>query len=219
MRGVLLDLTGHTFGRLIVLRRVPNRVHGTAPRWACQCSCGALHEVDGGSLRRGNCRSCGCLQRESAYQHGLTKHPLYHCWYNMNDRCYDPTNKQWDDYGGRGITVCDEWRYPKGLAQFIADMGECPPGHSIERIDNDGNYCKTNCRWATRKQQQRNRRDSCIITYNGRSGTISDWAGWLGVSANTILYRLKTGKPISVVLSSAKFATYDRQKHQKVPVS
>ena len=129
----------------------------------------------------------------------------------MNDRCYDQTNKQWDAYGGRGIAVCDEWRYPDGLPQFIADMGECPPGRSIERIDNDGNYCKTNCRWATRKEQQRNRRDSCIITHKGRSGTIGDWAGWLGISAQTIFYRLKTGKPLDVALSSAKFATYDRQ--------
>jgi len=126
----------------------------------------------------------------------------------MIDRCYDPTNAQWDGYGGRGITVCDEWRGPAGLARFVADMVECPAGHSIDRIDNDGPYHKDNCRWSTRKEQQRNRRNSRIISHAGRSGTIRDWANWLGVSSSTIEYRLKMGRPLAVALSSDRFATY-----------
>jgi len=126
----------------------------------------------------------------------------------MLDRCYDTTNKQFAGYGGRGITVCDEWRGPNGLAQFVADMVACPPDHSIERIDNDGPYCKQNCRWATRKEQQRNMRRTRIITHNGRSGTHRDWAEWLGVSSGTIWYRIKTGQPLDVALSARKFVSY-----------
>ena len=126
----------------------------------------------------------------------------------MIDRCYDTSNSQWNDYGGRGITVCDEWRGPTGLARFVSDMVECPDGHSIDRIDNDGPYHKDNCRWATRKEQQRNMRNSRIITHGGRSGTVDDWAGWIGISPGAIIYRLKMGRPLAVALSSEKFATY-----------
>jgi hypothetical protein len=126
----------------------------------------------------------------------------------MNDRCYDKTNAQWDGYGGRGITVCDEWHGPTGLARFVADMGECPTGHGIDRIDNNGPYHKDNCRWSTRKEQQRNRRDSRIISHAGKSGTVRDWADWLGISPATITYRLKMGRPLAVALSADKFVTY-----------
>ena len=126
----------------------------------------------------------------------------------MIDRCYDTSNSQWNDYGGRGITVCDEWRGPTGLARFVADMVECPAGHSIDRIDNDGPYHKGNCRWSTRKEQQRNRRDSRIISHAGRSGTIGDWGNWLGISPATITYRLKMDRPLAVALSADRFATY-----------
>jgi hypothetical protein len=133
-------------------------------------------------------------------------------WYAMLSRCYDDGNPQWADYGGRGIIVCDEWRGPLGRAQFISDMGDCPPGHSIDRIDNDGPYCKANCRWATRSEQQRNRRDSRLITYNGKTGTIADWASWTGIAAGTIWYRLKVGRPIGIALSPKRFATYGAKR-------
>jgi hypothetical protein len=201
------DLSGQVFGRLTVLHRVANRHAGNA-RFACICSCGAQHEANGQSLKRRMVQSCGCLQRETPWRHGLTSHPLYHCWYNMVDRCYDTTNKQYAGYGGRGIAVCDEWRGPNGLAQFVADMVARPPGHSIERIDNDGPYCKLNCRWATRKEQQRNMRVTRIITHSGQSGTIGDWAQWLGISSGTIWYRLKTGQSLDAALSPKKFASY-----------
>lgn len=201
------DLSGMTFSRLTVLHRVPSR-HGSNARFACRCTCGNLHEADGAVLKRGDVQSCGCLQREGPWKHGLTDHPLYHCWYNMLDRCYDKTNKQWPGYGGRGITVCDEWRGSSGLARFVADMVECPPGMSIDRIDNDGPYCKANCRWSSRKEQQRNMRNNRFITHNGRTGTIGDWAKWINIPAGTISYRLKVGRSLDVALSSAKFATY-----------
>ena len=204
----MIDLTGQTFGRLTVLHRVPAKGTDKGARFACRCVCGKDHEASGAALRKGLVRSCGCLAKDRAWRHGLTKHPLYHCWYNMNDRCYDKTNAQWDDYGGRGITVCEEWRGPTGLARFVADMGECPVGHSIDRIDNDGSYRKENCRWSTRKEQQRNRRGARIITHGGRSGNIYDWGKWLGISPDTIAYRVKVGWPLAVALSSDKFSRY-----------
>ena len=205
------DLTGMTFGRLTVLRRVPNKSYG-ASRFACKCACGGAHEADGSVLSRGSVQSCGCLQRDKPRTHGLCDHPLYHCWYNMLDRCYDKTNKQWSGYGGRGIEVCEEWRGPDGLANFVADMVECPPGHSIDRIDNDGSYCKANCRWTTRKEQQRNRRNSATITHAGRTGTIAAWAEWSGVSAATIRSRIKVGRPLEIALSPKLFATYGSKR-------
>ena len=208
----MIDLTGQTFGRLTVLHRVPAKGTDKGGRFACRCVCGKGHEASSAALRKGLVRSCGCLVKDTAWRHGLTKHPLYHCWYNMIDRCYDKTNAQWDGYGGRGITVCDEWRGSTGLARFIADMGECPPGHSIDRIDNDGHYHKDNCRWSTRKEQQRNMRNSRIITHNGRTGNLSDWARWLGISPATIMYRLKMGRPLAVALSPERFATYGEKR-------
>jgi hypothetical protein len=130
----------------------------------------------------------------------------------MLHRCYDKTNKQWADYGGRGITVCDEWHGQTGLAQFVADMVACPPGHSIDRIDNDGSYSKGNCRWATRKEQQRNMRNSRLITYNGRTGTVRDWSNWTGIAHGTIDYRLKIGRPLNIALSPKRFATYGSKR-------
>jgi hypothetical protein len=196
---------------MLVLHRVERKAFGNA-RFMCRCSCGRHAEMDATNLKRGAEPSCGCAIKDRPATHGLSKHPLYQCWYNMLDRCYDQTNKQYLDYGGRGVTVCDEWRGPDGMARFVADMGDCPPAHSIDRIDNNQPYSKANCRWATRSQQQRNRRNTRIIEYEGRSGTIGDWAKWLGISINTIAYRLQVGRPLGVVLSQQRFATYGQKR-------
>jgi hypothetical protein len=163
----LRDLSGQEFDRWVVLERAPNDAGGRA-RWLCRCACGTTKAIDGYSLRAGTSASCGCVGRERVavlnLRHGHARdgewHPLYATWIGMKTRCDNPRDPHWPRWGGRGITVCDRWRGPDGFANFLADMGERPAGHTLDRVDNDGDYEPSNCRWATPLQQARNRRAS-----------------------------------------------------------
>ena len=156
------DIAGQQFGRLTVIR--PYKFDGRHWYWFCHCSCGSDYVLKSGYQRQ--IQSCGCLNREATVasntKHGGHDHPLYQTWSSMLNRCYNPKNKSYNYYGQRGIRVCDRWRFGEngehGFECFLADMGPRPAGNSLDRINSSGNYEKSNCRWATAREQSNNRR-------------------------------------------------------------
>jgi hypothetical protein len=219
------DLTGQPFGRLSVLSldRIEKRPFpsGTksVPFWHCQCECGNTTSVMAGNLRNGNTRSCGCLERDVNQSrlktHGMTGSPEYRSWCHIIGRCYNETDMGYPSYGGRGITVCERWR--TSFANFFADMGPKPDGCriSIERRENDGHYEPGNCYWATPKQQNRNRRNTRLLTFDGRTQCIAAWAEEIGMTWDTLRARLALGwsaeraltEPVGHFRASASSAT------------
>jgi len=157
------DLTGQVFTRLTVLGRTSPR--NNQAYWRCQCSCGTVCEASGQMLRDGRHKSCGCLKRERIIEQS-TSHghktrtgttPTYNSWMNAKRRTTNPEHKRWKDWGGRGITMCERWLT---FENFLADMGEKPPGMTLERRDNDGNYEPGNCLWASYADQAKNKRNT-----------------------------------------------------------
>jgi hypothetical protein len=194
MKGMLLDLTGHRYGRLVVRSLSPQRTAEGKARWLCLCDCGATTDVAARNLRSGSVKSCGCHRRERignlTKTHGLSKTPEAEAWRQMRSRCNNPNHPNYADYGGRGIYVCAEW---DSFEQFLADMGQRPtPEHSLDRHpDNDGPYSKANCRWATVTEQNRNTRGNTVLTHHGLSMTVTEWAQHLGLHPQTLCERLK----------------------------
>lgn len=188
--GKQLDLSGARFGKWTVLQQaVSPPGQETKNFWLCRCDCGAEAVRRGAQLRYAekkgvmqSCQSCG------AKRHGHTGTPLHKIWIQMRDRCRRPQHPAFARYGGRGITVCERW---EAYENFAADMGERPsPKHSIDRIDNDKGYSPDNCRWATNKEQNRNRTGVHALTFNGRTQPISAWAEETGIDRSVLYMRI-----------------------------
>lgn len=173
--------------------------------YLCKCDCGTIKTVLGKCLRTGHTLSCGCL----GYEHrriGLTKHGYsfsrtYIIWAHIKSRCNDSNCKSYEHYGGRGISVCERW---SKFENFLADMGHRPNGKTIDRIDVNGNYEPSNCRWATWKEQANNTRKNVRLTYLGRTQTISQWADELGIPRTAIRTRYYKGQSIDQILAVPK---------------
>lgn len=178
------------YGRMSVLNtfRKKSRIY-----FVCLCDCGKTKEVRKDLLVSGHTSSCGCLKAEMGRKgtHKLSKSPEYAIWCAMKARCFNKKNRDYKNYGRRGITVCKRWMK---FENFISDMKKRPgPKHSIERIDNSKGYSNENCKWATREEQSRNTRKTIYITLNGVTKCITDWSKITGLKRNTIQYRLKRG--------------------------
>lgn len=177
---------GERFGRLVVTEVHPDR-YATA-----LCDCGKTVKVKTYNLSSGNTKSCGCFLDEERIKrklkHGMTYTRTYSIWCSILNRCHTKTATSWERYGGRGITVCDAWLK---FENFFADMGECPDGLSIDRIDNALGYYKENCRWATSSEQARNKRTTRFVTYRGETKRVIEWAEIFGVPYRSLYYKLK----------------------------
>jgi len=206
--GDVQSLVDQTFGRLRVLKDSGKRRGGNV-RWICVCICGKRKTIAGADLKRGRVKSCGCLSSDTARAlhttHGASQTALYEIWMNMHRRCRDPRREQWKNYGGRGITVCVRWTGPKGFARFATDMGARPSRvHTLERKNNDKGYSPHNCVWATPLTQSRNRRQTRLLTYRGKTQCMLDWARELRVPFTTIANRLLRGWSVAKTLSTPR---------------
>lgn len=193
-----IELTGQRFGRLLVFDRAHKGVRGEI-FWNCLCDCGNRVAVRGGHMMRGNSTSCGCLQREKSTLHGMTKTPTFKSWESMKQRCLNPKAPDFKNYGGRGIRIHDSWIAE--FANFLADMGVRPENTSLDRINVNGDYEPGNCRWATRSEQQQNRRISLVVEWNGKSRSVGEWASITGLDARIIYERIKAKWKIEDVMT------------------
>lgn len=160
--------------------------------WLCECECGTLKTVRGNSLRAGTTQSCGCSHKEKGkkchYKHGMCNSKTYRAWASMKRRCYRQDDHHYGCYGGRGIKVCERWL--NSFENFVCDMGECPEGFSLDRIDVNGDYEPSNCRWTDIYTQSNNKRNNVYLEYKGERKTISVWAKELRINRNTLYSRI-----------------------------
>lgn len=191
------DIAGQKFGRLTAVEF--SHIQNGRTFWVFVCNCGSKIIVEGWDVRSGHTKSCGCFNRETATNrnttHGMSYTPEFQCWTGIINRCTNKKDRRYADWGGRGITVCDSWI--ESFENFYSDMGPRPsPKHSIERIDNDGPYCKENCKWATQAEQNKNKRPNKktkYITIAGNTQSISAWSRELGIARQTVIRRHGNG--------------------------
>lgn len=225
---VKIEMVGKRFGRWTVIERASKEVKGVY--WLCRCDCGTERVVNGRMLRTGGSVSCGCYAREASsqrmkdltpeekkkfarYTHHQSDSRLYRIWWGMRERCYKSNKAEYKHYGGRGITICDEW-----LEDFMNfynwAMSNGYEDHlSIDRIDVNGNYCPENCRWATQKEQCNNTRQNRFLKFNGETHTVKEWADIVGINVITLRSRLRTGWSVELALTTPTLKRGEIIKH------
>lgn len=197
-----MSLVGQKIGRL----KVVSRVQGVKPaRYLCLCECGTQTDVQASNLYSEQVKSCGCWKADFNKTHGHTTHTTqsrtYTCWKNIRKRCYSENHNSYKNYGALGIRVAERWHT---FENFLADMGEMPAGHSIERKDNKKDYEPGNCLWIPRSKQNRNKRNTVRLTFNGKTHGLADWAEETGLPLSVLIWRVKNGWSTEAVLTTPK---------------
>ena len=199
--------TGEKFNRLTVIAfhhiKTYIKLNGNndyRDYYLCKCDCGTLTIVDKNSLKTGNTKSCGCLDNQIKTKHGLFGTRIYNIWSRMKQRCNNKKNQQYKNYGGRGIKYCQEWNNFEKFYEWSKNNGYAE-NLTIDRIDVNGNYEPTNCRFITIKEQNRNKRNNVKIYYNGQEKCISEWAELFGIKKGLLYGRLKRGWTIERALN------------------
>lgn len=207
----MYDLLGQRFGRLLVVSKSEERCN-SGIKWNCLCDCGNSVCVPGLNLRCGDTRSCGCLQKEMVAarmtSHGATvgrkRDRLYGVWAGMLTRTRNPNADNYKYYGGRGISVCDDWLRYENFRDWalnngyddMADHGKC----TIDRVDDDGDYCPNNCRWVSASVQANNQRSNKLLTYNGETHNIKEWSVKLNINYSTLKKYVRNGKTLDDII-------------------
>jgi hypothetical protein len=199
------NITGQKFGRLTAIKFVEIR-NKNKHFWEFKCDCGNTTVTQKTGVMGGHTTSCGCFRKEvagdKARVHGMSNHYLYDTWLQMRSRCHNPDDEAYHYYGARGIKVCQEWR--NSFPTFVKDMGERPPNMSLDRINNDGDYSKQNCRWATQSEQLRNYRRNVKVEYQGSNYCLKDICAKLGINYNWADNQWKKGLYIELIIPGAR---------------
>lgn len=201
------DLTNLEFGKLSVISYAGSLGNGSKAKvsaWLCRCECGAEKVIRSNSLLSRGSKSCGCGKVEASRlahtKHGMSRSPEYWVWNGMKERCINPKGTSYEIYGGRGIIVCERWL---NFENFYADMGPRPSDrHEIDRIDFNGNYEPSNCRWVTEKEQSKNKRSSRFLEFQGFKLTITEWAESSGISRTALSQRIGRGWSVEKALTT-----------------
>lgn len=194
-----IEMIGKKFGRLTVLEATNKRKCGCIV-YKCLCECGTIKYINGKLLRSGETKSCGCLNLDNHFKHGKRNTRLYNIFSKMKTRCYKPYDKHYKDYGGRGINICDEWLNDFMTFYNWAIINGYKDNLTIDRIDVNGNYEPSNCRWVTMKEQNNNTRKNASYTYNGKTQTLKQWAEEYNLNYAKLKNRRRLGWNIKDIL-------------------
>lgn len=202
------DLTNKKFGRLKVISYEGNNKYRKA-LWLCRCDCGKTKIVLGSSLLNNSTKSCGCYNREKSkknfLKHNLSYSKLYKVWQGIKTRCYNNNFIYYCNYGGRGIKMCDEWKNDFVTFYDWALNNGYQEGLTIDRINNNDDYCPTNCRWTTREEQNNNMRKTILVEYKGKLRTITELANEFGLKRKELYYKLKKGWTIEQIINTITY--------------
>lgn len=207
-----LDLTGQQFGRWTVLTKAKQKGSFGEIYWNCLCECGSRRTVTAQSLRNGKSKSCGCYSRDRTRTHGMESTQIYNTWAQMLARCNNPNAINFHLYGGRGIRVCERWHR---FEEFYADMGDRPEGCQLDRINNDGDYQPGNVRWASLREQNRNRRSTILLVWRGKQYPLPELAEMHGISRRKLAERLRKGFSLNEALKNVRFSRWNKPKRVK----